>query len=126
MKNAHYHKWETSKQENNGDKPVTPGKKLYDLQDTIKLLGQENLDAIDVFKIDCEGCEWESFDSWLDPSMPDLMQILVEVHYPPIELATVFFDRLQAAGYARFHKEFNIFAHAGLTEYAFLRPFSSE
>merc|ERR1719215_1645302 len=86
------------------------------------LLGHETLESIDVFKIDCEGCEWTSFSSWLDPNLPELRQILVELHKPPASIATTFFDTLQAAGYVRFHKEVNtICPEAGAVEYSFLK-----
>lgn len=122
LENAHYHQWGIKTQENTGDEPPQPGQRLYGLKDTMKLLGHDKLDAIDVFKIDCEGCEWASFGDWLDPDMPDLMQILVEIHKPPPHVATKFFDTLHAAGYARFHKEANIqFPSGAAIEYTFLK-----
>lgn len=124
LKNAHYHKWGIVKQDKqgNGDELPPPKQKFYGLKDTFKLLGHEKLDKIDVFKIDCEGCEWTSFDDWLDPDMPSLNQILVELHKPPREMATKFFDTLQALGYVRFHKEPNIqYPDGGAIEYAFLK-----
>jgi hypothetical protein len=99
-----------------------PGQEFYGLKDTVKMLGHENVGAIDVFKIDCEGCEWTTFDAWLQPDMPDLKQILIEIHKPPADIATYFFDTLQASGYARFHKEVNIICpEAGATEYSFIK-----
>jgi len=121
LKNAHYHRWGIIEQKESNGAPE-PGKQYYGLKDTIKLLGHENLDAIDVFKIDCEGCEWTSFGDWLIPDMPQLNQILVELHRPPRKIATKFFDTLQAAGYVRFHKEANIqWEKGGAIEYAFLK-----
>ncbi len=126
LENAHYHKWGITAQsegENSGKEEKDEyGYSFYGLKDTIKMLGHEDLDAIDIFKIDCEGCEWTSFSSWLDPEMPDLMQILVELHKPPADVAVNFFDTLQAAGYVRFHKEVNtVCPEAGAIEYAFLK-----
>ena len=119
LQNAHYHQWGMKAQADDGQQTK---KKFYGLKDTIKMLGHDKLDAIDVFKIDCEGCEWKTFDTWLDPDIPDLMQILVELHKPPASIATRFFDSIQAAGYARFHKEVNtICPWAGAVEYGFLK-----
>ena len=121
LENAHYHRWGIIKQKESNGAPE-PGRQYYGLKDTMKLLGHENLDMIDVFKIDCEGCEWTSFDDWLTPDMPHLNQILVELHKPPRKIATKFFDTLQAAGYVRYHKEANIqFEAGGAIEYAFLK-----
>lgn len=122
LKNAHYHKWGIIAQQDNGDASPKPGQEFYGLKDTMKLLGHEKLDAIDVFKIDCEGCEWTCFYDWLDPDLPHLRQILVELHKPPPSIGLKFFDTLQAAGYVRTHKEANIqFPTGGAIEYAFLK-----
>lgn len=122
LENAHYHKWGITKQRKSKEVVPQPGRDKYGLQDTMKMLGHENLDVIDVFKIDCEGCEWTSFEDWLAPDMPRLNQILIELHKPPRSTATKFFDTLQAAGYVRFHKEANIqFFEGGAIEYAFLK-----
>lgn len=51
---VHYHKWGLQKQESDNNSKPIPGKSFYSLQDTIKLLGHEQFDVIDVFKIDCE------------------------------------------------------------------------
>lgn len=125
LQNAHYHRWGIVKQKKHPNllsKKHPQGWTMHGLKDTIKMLGHDTLDAIDVFKIDCEGCEWTSFDDWLDPEMPDLMQILVEIHKPPRSMALKFFDMLHEAGYVRFHKEPNIQYHfGGAIEYAFLK-----
>jgi len=125
LQNAHYHRWKIVQQEENtrtSDGTVPPNRSQYGIKDTMKLLGHDKLEMIDVFKIDCEGCEWVSFESWLDEDMPHLNQILVELHKPPREYATKFIDTLQAAGYVRFHKEPNILFPAGAAiEYAFLK-----
>ena len=122
LERGYYHRWGIKAQEEHSGLdhgPPKPGQEYYGLKDTIQMLGHETLDSIDVFKMDCEGCEWTSFGSWLDPDMPDLMQILVELHKPPKEIATKFFDTLQAAGYVRFHKEVNtICPEAGAIEYS--------
>ena len=126
LKRAYYHKWGLKKQEDtvpdaandvaDNNKPK-PGQEMYGLQDTIKLLGHEELDVIDVFKIDCEFCEWTTYTDWLDDSIPMLHQILVETHDAPPEYALGFFDTLESAGYVRFHKEANILVAEQFRQY---------
>jgi len=120
---AHYHQWGLKKQKDTGkgtNKKVA-GKEYFGLKDTIKKLGHDKLETIDIFKIDCEGCEWETFGDWMDPDIPNLQQILVEVHGAPKKHALKFFDGLKDAGYATFHKEPNIQFDSGCIEYAFLK-----
>jgi hypothetical protein len=104
---AHYHQWGLVKQDANVSMPV-PGRKFYGLRDTVKLLGHEDLDVIDIFKIDCESCEWDTYVDWLADGIPLLHQIQVETHGVPGKTALRFFDTLEAAGYLRYHKEANI------------------
>jgi hypothetical protein len=72
LKRAHYHQWGLKNQDpnftpprpqglpwfkklfNHNSKMLASGKKWYGLLDTIKMLGHEKLDVIDIFKIDCE------------------------------------------------------------------------
>ena len=92
-------------------------------EDTIKELGHVGR-TIDIFKIDCEGCEWKTFEAWLNPIVT-LRQILVELHNSPAESTDNLFEKLEAAGYVAFHKEPNIKYLFGPTniavEYAFLK-----
>lgn len=106
LKRAHYHQWGLKKQDPNVDQPL-PGETFYGLRDTIKLLGHDDLEVIDIFKIDCESCEWETYMDWLSEGIPILHQILVETHDAPDE-ALGLFDTLEAAGYLRYHKEANL------------------
>jgi hypothetical protein len=90
------------------------------IKDTIKELGHEGR-VIDIFKIDCEGCEWTTFDGWFDAGAT-LRQILVEVHKTPPDKVNNFFLGMQKAGYVTFHKEPNImWADGNCVEYAFLK-----
>lgn len=87
------------------------------LQETKKELGHEDR-PIDIFKIDCEGCEWGTYKDWLET---DIRQILVEVHQVP-EVAHDYFSNLQHAGYVIFHKEPNIqYGGGACVEYAMLK-----
>ena len=80
---------------------------------------------IDIFKIDCEGCELETFKTWFSGT-PSIRQIQLEVHRgtgdkprTPIHELMLF---LKSKGYVIFHKEPNIQSGGGVcVEYAFLR-----
>ena len=85
----------------------------------MKDLGHENR-TIDVFKIDCEWCEWFTYKSWLDENV-FLRQILVETHNAPMPEARDFFFDLHDAGYVIFSKEANYQNNACGVEFAFLK-----
>lgn len=86
-------------------------------EETKKALGHEGL-PIDIFKIDCEGCEWSTYKDWIDA---DIRQLLVEVHHVP-QIANDFFTDLRKAGYVTYHKEPNIQYGGGeCLEYAMLK-----
>jgi hypothetical protein len=138
LKNSYYHRWGFKGQDGNspsrmGSKKSIDIDKFLSLQDTIKQLGHDKLDVIDVFvsnnelpvqpttdlthnfifpalkkKIDCEKCEWDTYQDWIADDVPMLHQILVEVHEAPIDKALNFFNLIENAGYLRFHKEPNI------------------
>jgi hypothetical protein len=121
--NMHYHQWrlKTSEDGKLEGEPKT-GETLYSLAESVHLLGHDDRDSIDLFKIDCEGCEWDSVQDWMDPSIPRIMQIQVELH--GAKLAPVrFFDTLMKDnGYVIFHKEPNTLGCGGeCIEYSFLK-----
>lgn len=121
LERAHFHQWGLAKQGNSEGDPK-PGQKYYGLKDTIKLLGHEQLDTIDVFKIDCEKCEWKTFKDWVGPGIPNLQQIQVELHNAPTEAIDFFTFIEEEGGYVRFHKEPNIqFNDGSCIEYALLK-----
>ena len=106
-----------------------PGEGLYTLSETIKKLGHEGR-VIDIFKIDCEGCEWTTYLDWLNaPAL--LQQILLEIHPPGIlgesykaktsDMTASFFGSLRDSGYVTFHKEPNALSGGRCVEYAFLK-----
>lgn len=105
------------------------GNVFLSFQDTVKALGHEDLEMIDIFKIDCEGCEWDVYEHWLNASssssasvpLPSIQQILVEVHHAPMNKVLSFFDRHMEEGYVIFHKEPNIQYDPTCIEYAFLK-----
>merc|ERR1711957_1120450 len=122
--NIYFHKWgiahEASVVEN--DKK---GTQIYKtLKETIKELGHDDLPAIDIFKIDCEGCEFTTHTDWVtsDNTIPRFQQILVEVHNPKGGNANNFFDSFKNAGYVTFSKEHNIqMPGLSMSEYSFLK-----
>merc|ERR1711971_500551 len=94
-----YHAWGLK---STTDPTTEPNYKTF--QESIAALGHEGR-VVDVFKIDCEGCEWQTYKDWFDSKIT-LMQILVEVHRSPPQ-AIDFFETMQSYGYVTFHKEPN-------------------
>ena len=91
--------------------------KFKTLKQTMAELGHEGR-TIDIFKIDCEWCEWFVWDEWLTV---DMRQILVETHNAPMPNARDFFFGLHDAGFVIFSKEANYENAAGGVEYAFVK-----
>lgn len=96
-----------------------PHRNMKTLKDTIAELGHFNR-TIDIFKIDCEGCEWTTFNSWFTAGV-DIRQILVETHFSPMPAIVDFFQHLHDLGYVIYHKESNYYGGGNLVEYAFVK-----
>lgn len=92
-------------------------KRFKTLAQTMDSLGHTGR-TIDIFKIDCEWCEWFTYEEWLKE---DVRQILVETHNAPMPDAKNFFYELHDAGYVIFSKEANYQNQAGGVEFAFLK-----
>ena len=92
--------------------------KFKSIRTLVKELGHENR-VIDIFKIDCEGCEWTTAQHWFEANVT-LRQILVELHGSDVQNTPKFFDLMYENNYVIFHKEPNI-AYPGAIEYAFLK-----
>lgn len=76
--------------------------------------------VIDIFKIDCEGCEWDTYESWLRDGV-FIRQIQVELHGVN-EKTHKFFEFLLSRGYVVFNKEPNTLGCGGnCIEFAFLK-----
>ena len=117
--NVHYHAWGLDN--SNGLQKQAGLENYMTLNETIQKLGHVGR-TIDIFKIDCEGCELATFEGWFEADVT-LKQILVEVHNSPTNVND-FFNRIQEEGYVTFHKEPNIKYAPGSTlcvEYAFLK-----
>ena len=130
---SHFHQWGIAAQSTlDGTSYTGPGKQrargqFKSLQETIKLLNHTGR-TIDLFKIDCEYCEWDVFPAFFEAGV-HLQQVLIELHAfqkpMPMPQAVDFFQAMFQHGYVIFHKEVNIKHWMGeAIEYAFvkLRP----
>ncbi|KAL7541661.1 hypothetical protein ACHAXR_011118 [Thalassiosira sp. AJA248-18] len=108
-----FHHWGLSNEALAKDNP----KKYKTLQQTMAELGHTGK-TIDVFKIDCEWCEWFTYEDWLTV---DMRQILVETHNAPMPNARNFFFNLHDKGFVIFSKEANYDNGAGGVEFAFVK-----
>jgi hypothetical protein len=92
------------------------------LKNVVNELGHNNR-VIDIFKIDCEGCEWTTISDWFTADVT-LRQILVETHKSDVIKTPRFFDTLYENDYVIFHKEPNIAWSSGwnmAVEFALLK-----
>jgi Methyltransferase domain len=149
IKNMHFHQWGLGssysnqsqsrklvrRRRKNGDKPYTKReqkKTYYSFQEIRKILGHENC-TIDIFKIDCEGCEWHSYEDWITA---DIRQLLIETHELPMPggkkptafgvlpaiSASAVFDTFHDHGFVLFSKEVNTMNGNGFSsEWSFLK-----
>jgi len=104
-----------------------PSNSMFTLHDILEKLDHVGK-KIDIFKIDCEGCEWTTYTTWLDSRNGVLIdEILVEVHAGTLEpadnpIARQFMQKLYDHNFFIFHKEPNvqyIFGGNLCVEYAF-------
>jgi len=119
---AHFHHWGLGSQvqadaytanKNSGGTP------MFTLKQTMNMLNHTGR-VVDIFKIDCEGCEWDTYGEWLRNDI-DVRQILVETHNVPMPQAKNFFYALHDAGYVIFSKEANLLWQGKGIEYSFLK-----
>lgn len=128
---AIYHQWGISNESGKDSR----GKVMKTLRQTAEELGHIGR-TIDIFKIDCEGCELESYETWVDSSTigVHLQQVLVEIHAKGKPNARMnqeivqpgtgnFFKGMHKHGYVIFHKEPNIhyWSMGNCVEFAFLK-----
>mmetsp|Transcript_15861 Transcript_15861/g.24023 ORF Transcript_15861/g.24023 Transcript_15861/m.24023 type:complete len:329 (+) Transcript_15861:138-1124(+) len=117
-----YHQWGLGVDTTDGK-----GNVFKSMSTTLEELGHQNK-VIDIFKIDCEECEWDTAVSWFEAATKHnvlIRQIQVELHRNQAEKVHAFFDLMYEHGYVIIHKEINIIAmekyKAGMIEYAFLK-----
>lgn len=126
-----YHQWGIS----NVAARDRKGQIMKTLHETAKELGHLGR-TVDVFKIDCEGCELDSFETWVDSATVgiNLQQVLVEIHAKGEQNGRMnqrvvqpqtsnFFQGMHKHGYVIFHKEPNIhyWSFGNCVEFAFLK-----
>ncbi|KAF4744716.1 hypothetical protein FOZ63_005467 [Perkinsus olseni] len=79
--------------------------------------------VIDIFKIDCEGCEFDTFRTWLDgkndKSLPT--QILIEVHWRDPKSARTLLEYLMQLDYVIFRREPNYLAKSSYMEFGLVQ-----
>mmetsp|Transcript_64146 Transcript_64146/g.118165 ORF Transcript_64146/g.118165 Transcript_64146/m.118165 type:complete len:300 (+) Transcript_64146:86-985(+) len=104
---------------------VVQGVRTKSFPDIVQELGHKGR-TIDILKIDCEGCEWQTVTQWLTSGV-EIRQILVELHWDGVkdgDKANEFYKFLYKHGYAVFNKEPNTEAvgQGGFCiEYSFLK-----
>ena len=80
--------------------------KFKSLKTVVEELGHNNR-TVDIFKIDCEGCEWTTAQHWFEADIT-LRQIQVELHKSDVMNTPKFFDLMYENNYVITHKESNI------------------
>lgn len=102
---------------------IVRGARCKPMSQLVKELGHDG-EVIDIFKIDCEGCEWASVDEWVAPGV-EIRQINVELHSPKPpnpHKAHHFFQTLFKSGYVVHAKEPNLLGCKGrCIEYALIK-----
>lgn len=121
---VHFHRWGLSAS-------THVEKSLFSLTDIVKKLKHEGR-AVDIFKIDCEGCEWETFETWFNAEVY-IREVLVEVHGgtaqpKPDPIAKTFMQFMWNMSMLIYHKEPNVMFSQGeglCVEFAFIHVPSS-
>lgn len=88
------------------------------LKETVHHLGHEGRE-LDILRIDCEGCEWQTFREWLTSGISS-KQILATLHGAPKNDDDLF-EQLEANNYVIFHREADTRYSGMWQEYGFLK-----
>jgi len=134
-KNIHFHSWGLKSNYDQaynamitldaleGAKP-----RMLTFQETVEELGHRGR-TLDIFKIDCEKCEWANYKDWISA---DIRQILIETHgvpspkggnewhHAPLKVAD-FFDAFTENNFAMYSKEVNIYGGGNCIELSYVK-----
>jgi len=107
---VHFHSWGLAKDTNSATK-------MKSLKDIILKLGHEKR-HIDILKIDCEGCEWDTYQALID--VQNVRQIQMEMH--GTTNAYELLSAMRVNNFVVFHKEPNTYGCSGdCIEYAWIK-----
>lgn len=114
QRNIHFHQWGVQ-----GSTEERRGKQWKSLPEIIQALGHEDR-TIQMLKIDCEGCEWDSYEDWIGLG---IRQILIETHSLPANksLGLHFFDSFIQHDYVLYSKEVNPWGGGQYVEFSYLK-----
>lgn len=118
--NIHFHNWNVDLKSGINDKGWTS----KTISDILYALGHAKK-RIDLFKIDCEGCEYGVMPQVLDLVKSGLIridQVQIEIHFTDAGKIQSLFQSFRGAGFAVFHKERNHWGcnGYGCVEYSFI------
>jgi Methyltransferase domain len=114
-KNIHFHKWGLQASSQDRSKEG----QFYTFPEILKQLGHEDK-TIDIFKIDCEGCEWTTQQDWIDQ---DIRQVLIETHSVPKQwnVGLKYFQSYKQNQFAMFYREANVMIAAKCFEFSYVK-----
>jgi Methyltransferase domain len=100
-KNIQFHQWGLVASSESGSQKGN----FFTFPEIVKQLGHEGK-TIDIFKIDCEGCEWATRPDWMNQ---DIRQVLIETHKMPSKYneGLTYFQSFKQNQFAMFSKEQN-------------------
>lgn len=112
-KNFHFHRWGLQGSQQHR------GPMFFSFQEILKKLGHEYR-TIDIFKIDCEGCEWDTYKDWI--THDKIRQVLVETHrLPTQEIGLEYFQAFKKNNFAMYSKEVNGFGNGQFYEFSYIK-----
>jgi hypothetical protein len=88
------------------------------LKETVQKLNHDGR-FVDMLRIDCDGCEWNTFPEWLSSGI-EPRQLLVSIHGSPRNEDELF-EMMERNNFAIFHREADTWYGGMIQEYGFLR-----